>query len=471
MRLLVDTSTVVPQASPELEAKTEWAAFANLSPIPVVVFDDERVRYNNQAAADLLGESALHGPVLQVLSESTALVGNDGVVLQRELPLASVDTPRSVSVYLTALPEGRFMAQLTECEAWKAVDRVLSEQQRFRSALLELSELAHSTADDDRFYQRLIERAVEVVPGVQGGSVQLNIPGTTNFRFVAAHGYDLVGLQRHVLQRDHFFRDTWDPNARIVRDFNAESRTPEIDEWLQTVGRLSEIVVNVSAPVLSKGRPVAFLSLDNFEDPDALTETEIEMTTVLARLIGELWARRELEAEVRSEREAFRHLALHDALTGLANRRHIERALGQKLQSLREGGDPYALLFVDIDDFKRVNDDYGHEAGDRLLVKVAEALKSAVRSRDMVGRWGGDEFLILPDRVSSIEEAKAMGDRILASFEDESEGDDRLQTKLSVGIGWSANSDIASDALVRVADRALYEAKEAGKGIFRLLVV
>lgn len=463
---------MVVQASPELEAHGSWLALVDMSPLASLLFDADQIRYRNPLAGDLFG-SVADGELHTALMSSTKSIGRDPVVLTLKLPVAPRMERETHTVYLRAVEGGCYLAQFAGREAWKAVDRVLTEQQRFRSALLELSELAHSTADDDKFYQRLIERAVEVVPGVQGGSVQLNIPGTANFRFVAASGYDLEGLQRHVLPVDHFFRDTWDPNARIVRDFNADSRTPEIDEWLQTVGRLSEIVVNVSAPVLSKGRPVAFLSLDNFEDPDALTETEIEMTTVLARLIGELWARRELEAEVRSEREAFRNLAMHDALTGLANRRHIERILGEKLQELRDGGDPYALLFVDIDNFKRVNDELGHEAGDELLIRVAQGLKGAVRAGDVVGRWGGDEFLILPKRVRSITEAQAIGNRILSSFETNGSitYGDGCKTKLSIGIGWSSDSEIDSDHLVRTADRALYEAKEAGKGVFRLLSV
>lgn len=377
----------------------------------------------------------------------------------------------TMTVHLSPLDdEGRLVAQLTRCEGWLAVERVLDEQQRFRSALLELSELAHSTENDDEFYQHLLERAVEVVPGAQGGSVQLVVPGTTTFRFTAAVGFDLEGLQQHVLDREHFFRDTSDPVAQIVRNFGASTRSDEISEWLETVGRLSEIVVNVSAPVITGGLPVAFLSMDNFEDPEAMTETSVEMTTVLGRLIGDLWRRRELESELRTEREAYRHLAMHDALTGLANRRHLQQSIDQMLSKTFGAGHPAAVLFVDIDDFKGVNDRLGHEKGDALLIAVAHGLRAAARTGDEVGRWGGDEFLVLPNRVESSEEAVGLAERLMAHFVDPIDLGDGLsiRARLTVGVGWAPESNVDADTLVRTADEALYAAKAAGKGIVRV---
>jgi len=288
---------------------------------------------------------------------------------------------------------------------------------------------------------------------------------------VAAVGYDLKGLQRHDLDQHQFFRDAWDPNARIIRNFDNAGRSPEVSEWLETVGRLSDIVVNVSGPVLSDGFPIAFLSLDNFEDADAMTETSVEMTTVLSRLIGDLWRRRQLEAEVRKEREAFKHLALHDPLTGLANRRNLERTLNDAMGGARRTNRPSCVLFIDLDDFKGVNDRLGHEVGDRLLIRAAEGLSDVVRAGDKVGRWGGDEFLVVPHRLETAEEAVELAERLLARFEDDIDLGNGLmyRARLSVGVGWSTDSQIAVDGLIGTADRALYEAKAAGKGISRVL--
>lgn len=349
------------------------------------------------------------------------------------------------------------------------IDRILDEQKQFRFALLELGELAHATKDDDDFYQRLLERTVDVVPGAQGGSIQLAIPDTTTFRFVAAVGYDLAGLQQRVLDRQDFFRDTLSPKAEIVTDLTVDARTPEVREWLETVGRLSEIQSNVSAPVLVDGLPVAFLSVDNFAAPDGMNETSVEMVTVLARLIGDLYVRRQLEFEIRREREAFRHLALHDPVTGLANRRQFEQSLEGALAASGRRSRPSAVVFIDLDDFKGVNDSFGHDFGDRVLGATAFALQDTVRGSDIVARWGGDEFVILPGRIESVEQVTELGERILARFAeplDLGEGVSHLVT-MSVGISWSVDSQVGPEQLVRTADEALYEAKGAGKATVR----
>lgn len=391
-------------------------------------------------------------------------------VIERDRDSGPDALDRTLMLHLQDGPDDSVIVQVVPSRIHGEADFMLVQQQRFRSALMELSELADSATDDEEFYQRLIERAVDVVPGAQGGSVQLNLEGSSAFRFVAASGYDLAGLQRHDLDRGHFFRDTWDPAARIVRDFDHEARTDEITEWLETVGRLSEIVVNVSAPVLVDGLPVAFLSLDNFEDPSAFDDTSVEMTTVLSRLIGALWRRRQLEAEVRQEREAFRHEALHDPLTALPNRRGVERFLSDAIESARRRGHPSAVLFVDIDDFKGVNDRLGHDVGDLLLIGVANGLKDVVRVGDVVGRWGGDEFLAVPLRLESPEAVEALAGRILQRFETalELSGELTYRARLSVGIGWSTDSGVEGAELIAVADDALYEAKAAGKGLARL---
>ena len=329
---------------------------------------------------------------------------------------------------------------------------------------MELSELSYTTKDDSAFYQRLIERAVEVVPGAQGGSVQLNVPGTTMFRFVAAVGYDLHGLQRHTLDMKHFFRDAMDPVARIVHDLEVDSRTPEIAEWLETIGRLSEIASNVSGPVLSDGHPIAFLSLDNFEDRNAMSETSVEMTTVLSRLIGELLRRRSLEAELRREREAYRHLAMHDPMTGLANRRNLDISISEALDSASRRGRPSAVLFADLDDFKAVNDTYGHVAGDGLLKAVAKNLSSAMGTDDLLARLGGDEFAII---IPEIDEAE---------FEERLEQIGRVanqsvtidQIELKPHCSYGATRRLPGESMaswLRRSDRMMYSQKQARREV------
>jgi diguanylate cyclase (GGDEF)-like protein/PAS domain S-box-containing protein len=157
------------------------------------------------------------------------------------------------------------------------------------------------------------------------------------------------------------------------------------------------------------------------------------------------------------------HDALHDPLTGLANRvlfaDHVERALASR----RRGRTKVALLFLDLDDFKVVNDTLGHRAGDRLLIEVARRLSEATRDGDIAARQGGDEFTVLLDRVHGVEDAIASAERLAASLRRpiELEG---LNISITVSVGIALASDEhGADDLLAHADAAMYAAKAQGK--------
>ena len=159
------------------------------------------------------------------------------------------------------------------------------------------------------------------------------------------------------------------------------------------------------------------------------------------------------------------HDALHDPLTGLANRvllrDHLERALARRGRS----GGTVALLFVDLDDFKRVNDSYGHAAGDQILVRVAERLVSAVRADDVVGRQSGDEFAVLLGHVRDDDEAIASAERILGELRRPILlGGHSITVGGSVGIALASAASTSAEDLLTQADAAMYAGKAEGKG-------
>lgn len=156
--------------------------------------------------------------------------------------------------------------------------------------------------------------------------------------------------------------------------------------------------------------------------------------------------------------------ALHDPLTGLANRAlfrdHVERALARQPRS----GAKVALLFIDLDDFKVVNDSLGHRAGDRLLVEVATRLSTAIRAGDVAARQGGDEFTVLLDQVKSVEDAVQSAERITAELCHPIELEGRsIVIGLSIGIAMAEDQDTGADDLLAHADAAMYAAKADGK--------
>ena len=183
---------------------------------------------------------------------------------------------------------------------------------------------------------------------------------------------------------------------------------------------------------------------------------------VIARLAGVVTDLRSTLRRQQRLEEELEHRALHDPLTGLANRTlfsdRLEHALAQ-----RDGR--VAVLFLDLDDFKTINDNHGHHAGDEMLVAVADALRRRVRPGDTVSRLGGDEFAILIDRGALEGTARQLAERLLDAARSPVRiaGQDR-STGASIGISLGASGVDTGETLMRQADIAMYVAKGEGKG-------
>lgn len=169
------------------------------------------------------------------------------------------------------------------------------------------------------------------------------------------------------------------------------------------------------------------------------------------------------------KKREIEHLASHDPLTGLANRRAVEKALSEADRHWEIEGRAFATLCLDLDGFKAVNDMHGHGVGDRLLCAVAQRLAQAAGDGDLCGRLGGDEFAVICKDVQGEEQVALLASAIIASLSQPY----RIQGR-TVRIGVSIGAAIAdagmagSDAMMIAADRALYRAKGAGKGVFRI---
>ena len=169
-------------------------------------------------------------------------------------------------------------------------------------------------------------------------------------------------------------------------------------------------------------------------------------------LVTDITERRALELRLAAD-------ARQDALTGVANRIALFESLGAKLVS----GRLVAAFYIDLDDFKRVNDEYGHAVGDEVLRTVAARLTGAVRGGDIVARVGGDEFVVVSNALDSHDEALALGRRILEVVSlPISLSSRQISVRVSVGIGFAAGAD--PDVLLSDADDALYRAKRMGRG-------
>ena len=171
-------------------------------------------------------------------------------------------------------------------------------------------------------------------------------------------------------------------------------------------------------------------------------------------------------SERKSAELELAHRALHDGLTGLPNRTLFLDRLGQALRRARRRDRGVAVVFLDLDRFKLVNDSLGHKAGDRLLVDVAMRLSSALRPSDTLARFGGDELTLLCEDIGDVEHARAIAQRLLDTFAEPfvvQDGEAFLQA--SVGIALSRDGFEAPEDLIRDADAAMYRAKARGQGV------
>lgn len=190
---------------------------------------------------------------------------------------------------------------------------------------------------------------------------------------------------------------------------------------------------------------------------------------VIALLVRETQRVRRLLAEATTARNRIWHLAHHDPLTDLPNRWLFNDRLDQALRRGQREGEMVALHYFDLDDFKAVNDGFGHLTGDRVLVAVAQRLNACVRHSDTLARIGGDEFAVVQAGASGRASAMLLAERMLAALETPLAIDGhKLRVRASIGIGLYPNHGASPEALHQAADQALYQAKASGAANFRV---
>lgn len=338
----------------------------------------------------------------------------------------------------------------------------LEREVAFRGALVALTNELLGSMVDARFYQRALERAVEIVPDAQAGSILLWL-GDGAFRFEAAVGYDLEALRQITLTLSDIGH-AGEPVTERVQGHAPLGLEQEKLDVLERVGRRSEIRVTLSVPITLAGEIHGLLNLDHFERDDAFDDDDRSTAEAIAAQVSAAVQRRVLEAELQAEHARFERLATHDALTELPNRRLFLDRLGQALAAAGRKGRRVALLFIDLDGFKQVNDGHGHEMGDALLREVAVRMAASSRAEDTIARLGGDEFGALLIDVEQVDDAVVVARKLLAAVEG-APAALGLANDLGASIGVAVFPDDGrdADALLRAADDAMYRVKGSGK--------
>lgn len=225
------------------------------------------------------------------------------------------------------------------------------------------------------------------------------------------------------------------------------------------------IAALVAAASSEHGRP-AGAATGSLREAHAIADALERAAVLLASRTAERDAAAQAREVFRSEAERLTHEATHDALTGLASRSHFIGLLDSRVAACRRHGGNFSVFFVDLDDFKPVNDLHGHAVGDALLRAVATRLRTSVRESDTAARLGGDEFAVLLDGLSPAEAGGVAGELIQRLSKPYSIDHLRLEVTASIGVAGFPEHGQTSEALLAAADAAMYRAKGAGKGYF-----
>jgi diguanylate cyclase (GGDEF)-like protein len=171
---------------------------------------------------------------------------------------------------------------------------------------------------------------------------------------------------------------------------------------------------------------------------------------------------KQLQDELISRAQQLEHLSRTDHLTALHNRRHMEEHLRMMFASARRHCFPVGLLLVDVDNFKRVNDKHGHQVGDEVLVEVARRLHDTTRTEDALGRWGGEEFVILLPHTD-VDAVRVLAERVRLAVSEPPASTSVGDVSVTVSVGGAVADPVADQDLLRLADQQLYAAKAAGR--------
>ena len=317
----------------------------------------------------------------------------------------------------------------------------LADRTRTRLELVMDSSIAFSTATTEARLAEILADTTARAYRAEESTVYLHMPDGSSS---VAAGYD--GLEGR-LDAETLIAMVSAPRRilKIQNEHDAERLVPGLGPAMRTAGVRAFIAAPLHHEEIDFGAFVSWFHHDRVFDDEASTLAE-----ALAGQAAQSLATLRLQARLA-------HAATHDEVTGLPNRRLLEAQMEQIMRTTR-----CAALFVDLDDFKGVNDRLGHHVGDRMLRDAGERLASAVRADDLVARYGGDEFVVLCN-VTDTSVATEIADRMLSVLRAEDDGSSsRAALRASIGVAIADHAGEAPAELLRRADVAMYRAKSAG---------
>lgn len=333
----------------------------------------------------------------------------------------------------------------------------LKRAEAVQSALLEISEAAHAESDLQSLFKRIHQTVAGLLPA--------------RSCFVALRDVDSGQVAFP------YFQDEFDPlppplpleaptlSNHVIRSGEPLLLTPETRMALPAhlrlpVGHRSTGWLGV--PLAARTGVIGALVVQSYDPTARYTQQDLQLLQFVSTQVA-------AAIERTRNRNWLAFLASHDPLTGLPNRSHFHERLQRALQATGSERHPIALIYIDLDGFKGVNDRHGHEMGDRLLQAVAERIRNGVRHSDTIARLGGDEFVVMLNGTSRTADAVNVGETLRKALSQPFQLDDHaIRISASIGIALHRDDGDRGNGLLQEADKAMYAAKRGGGNRFVL---
>lgn len=355
--------------------------------------------------------------------------------------------------------------------------RILAERAAVRAkkiyaALSATNEAIIRSTSPDQLFQAVCDAAIES-GGMTTAVVLMPDPGSDLLIPRAMAGFGRDAMAETVISIDPDRPEGRGLNGTAFRscepevtgDFLKDNRTRH---WHGMVRSKTRLKSAASVPILRGGRAIGTLYLCSRER-GAFDDEIISLLVRMADNVSFALQTFEREEERRQAEERAHYLATHCSLTGLPNRNLLADLLEQAIASVDRTGHKPAIMFIDLDHFKDVNDTWGHDTGDRVLEQVASRLRGVLRDHDVLARLGGDEFVVLVQNIDRRAHAVRVAEKLLAACKEPVSVDSQaFEITFSIGISLYPDHGCHQRDLMKAADLAMYVAKEKGKNTWAI---
>lgn len=311
-----------------------------------------------------------------------------------------------------------------------------------------------TTLDLDELLGRILDAAQSAIPAAEKGTLHLVAPDSGKLQTSALLGYSESPIKIAISEvtSEYIVEAVRDRKPLLISDTEMPPPSLETGELIADHPIRSSII----APLILGDAVLGVLSL-NASQPRAFTKADLRLLESFAATTSAAIQNARLHAKVQK-------MAITDPLTGLYNRRGFYELGRREIERLRRFGHPLSAILLDIDDFKHINDTYGHGTGDQVLKALADRLNNNIRGVDILGRFGGDEFsILLPE--TDLATTTVIGGRLRRAMAKHpvTTDDGLLSVTISLGIARATEDMVDLDTLLNLADGAMYAAKQAGK--------